>query len=222
MQSLRIAVDDTGPIIVASTPGGRIVILEGGRIGGPDYGKVLWNFQDGAPDDGNGAMALAVRSNPTGDVDIFVGIVTTHLDPVPFQSGSPGKLTGGIRWLRWNRPPDSEAGLTAVGGFRHLDPTDSPGTDPRGGFGVCGLAVGDVLPGNPGDELVATTLEGDLYIFAAPQSGGDLGTATPLFRTWVPGALGVCNSIVIQDDGSGGPPELYVGGSQGIWKWRVP
>ena len=222
MQSLRLAVDDTGPIIVASTPGGRIVILEGGRIGTGDYGKILWNFQDGTPDDGNGAMALAVRSNSTGDVDIFVGIVTTHLDPVPFQTGNPGKLTGGIRWLRWNRPPDTEAGLNTVGGFRHLDPTDSSGADPRGGFGVCGLAVGDLLPSNPGDELIATTLEGDLFIFAAPQSGGDLSTATPLFRTWVPGALGVCNSIVIQDDGSGGPPELYVGGSQGIWKWRVP
>jgi hypothetical protein len=218
-QSLRLAQDGHGVILVLSTPGGRVTVLEGGDVAAGDHGKILWDHTDGAPDDGNGAMALAVRSLPGGVVDIFVGIVCTHLDPAPFLAGTgPGKITGGVRWLRWTRQSGGSGLLVPMGSLRHLDPTAG---DPRGGFGVCGLAVGDLLTTNAGDELVVTTLEGDLFVFAAPAAGGDLSTASPLFRTWVPGALGVCNSILLQDDGSGGAKELFCGGSLGVWKWKV-
>jgi hypothetical protein len=92
---------------------------------------------------------------------------------------------------------------------------------PRGGFCVSGLAVGDLLTGleHAGDELVATTLAGDLFVFGL---GSSEIVAAPKFRTWVPGAIGAYNSILIADlDMDVGTPELYVAGSMGIWKWRI-
>ena len=76
-------------------------------------------------------------------------------------------------------------------------------------------------PEPAGDELVATTLEGDLYALSIPSSGG-LTHANIVYHTWVRSALGVCNSIVIDDLDGDGRNEVYAAGSQGIWKWRRP
>jgi hypothetical protein len=39
-------------------------------------------------------------------------------------------------------------------------------------------------------------------------------------HTWVDGALGAFNSIVIEDTDWDLRRELFVAGSQGVWKWR--
>ena len=227
MQSLRVTTDATGPIIVASTPGGSVVVLAAGQIGANDYGTILWDSSspvNGALlDDGEGAMGLAVRS-VEGVVDIFVGIATSHLDPAPFNTQNPasaGKLVGGVRWLRWTRNQGSAGTMTTMGAFLHLDPKPGAPDHNRGGFGVCGLAVGDLIAGLGEEELIVTTLDGDLFVYSVPRAGGDLSQANPIHRSWVPGALGVCNSILIAEDGQGTGKKLYVAGSQGIWKWGV-
>jgi len=94
----------------------------------------------------------------------------------------------------------------------------------RGGYGVKGLALGDLLPGatNQGDELVVTCLSGDLLVLSAGNGGG-APLFTELYRTWVEGAVGVANSIVIADLDAGAPgKELYVAGSLGIRKFIQP
>jgi hypothetical protein len=234
LQSLRV-IDDapsgSGPraLIVAATPGGSVTLLRPGRFSGTeDHGVILWDSADALPawDEGNGSPGLAVRRVPgstTGEIDIFLGILTTHLDPAPWLASSgPGKLVGGIAWYRWTPDPVlSTAGTVVRRGLLSLDPSSSNAIGLRGGFGVCGLAIVDVLSGtgNPGEELLATTLDGDLFVFAIPSSGM-LSASDIRHRTWVPGALGVSNSIVAFDSDGDARNELFIAGSLGIWRWR--
>lgn len=234
LQALRVAQDGHGTVVAGSTPGGSLVLLRPGRAAGQtnqDYGTVLWDSTSvpspNPPwDEGMHAMGLALRpvpGDPNQALDIFLGVGITQLEPGPFWSvpnAEAGKLTGGIAWYRWTST-SSGTGTMVRMGLLHLDPDSNNAIGARGGFGVCGLAVGDVLASQAGDELVATTLEGDLFVFAIPSSGMLLPTNI-LFRTWVRGALGVNNSIVVHDFDNDGKKELYASGSQGIWKWRQP
>ena len=165
------------------------------------------------------ASFLALREVPgtPGQVDIFAGVGITHLDPAPWRAGSgPGRLCGGIAWYRWT----GAAPLQRMG-LLHLDPNSGNAIGERGGFGVCGLAIGDVLATEAGDELVATTLEGDLFVFRIPASGM-LAPSDILFRSWVRGALGVNNAIAVLDAGGDARKERFIAGSRGIWKGRQP
>jgi hypothetical protein len=224
MQSLRVTQDGNGPLIVASTVGGSLVILRPGQdAGGPNqsHGTILWDSASGTPpfDEGLNVMGLALREVPgtPGQVDIFAGVGITHLDPAPWRAGSgPGRLCGGIAWYRWT----GAAPLQRMG-LLHLDPNSGNAIGERGGFGVCGLAIGDVLATEVGDELVATTLEGDLFVFRIPASGM-LAPSDILFRSWARGALGVNNAIAVLDAGGDSRKELFIAGSLGIWKWRQP
>jgi len=56
---------------------------------------------------------------------------------------------------------------------------------------VAGLLIDDLLPSNLGNELIVTTLSGDLFVYSL--------TGTLLFHTFVPGALGMYNSIIAKD-----------------------
>ena len=233
MQSLRVGTDafadapGGGPVIVASTIGGSVVLMRGGSKAGlsdQDYGRILWDSADPAVpwDEGLFAMGLALRSvpgDPNGALDVFVGIGVTHLDPAAWQSNSgPGQLTGAIVWYRWVATSPTQGTMTRIG-LLPLVPNATNAIGARGGFGVCGLAVGDVLSNSPGDELIATTMEGDLFVFAIP-GAGMLGAQHLLYRTWVQGALGVSNAIVALDADNDSRNELYIAGSLGIWKWK--
>jgi hypothetical protein len=85
------------------------------------------------------------------------------------------------------------------------------------------VSHGRRLPSNGGgnNDLVVTTLAGDLFVF-------DITSPTtfqqdPMYRTWVVGGLGLYNSLVITDlDDSTEGNELYAAGSIGIRKWRRP
>jgi hypothetical protein len=225
LQSLRLARDGYGRLVVGSTAGGGLVLI---RPDGPSltqHGQIVWSSEDnlaplglGPHDDGYGAMALAVRqvpgSNPPA-VDIFYGTAIGYPGPgrlPPSHSDSHPAST--LRWVRWD-------GVTMqqVGGVVHLDPSSA--TSGRGGFALSGLAVGDLLPDPeyPGPELVATTLNGDLFVIRISAGAID---PTPIVHTWVDAALGAYNSILIEDIDFVPGPELYVGSSQGIYKWVHP
>ncbi|MBI5853102.1 MAG: hypothetical protein HZB39_18990 [Planctomycetes bacterium] len=231
LQSLRIGQDAHGPVVVGSTPGGSVVLLRPGHSAGQqtnqDYGTVLWDSADPSTpaDEGMFAMGLALRpvpNDPNQALDIFLGVGITHLDPGPWHAAQPGpgNLTGGIAWYRWVGSAWGTGSMTRMG-LLHLDASTANAIGPRGGFHVCGLAVGDVVDDQPGDELVATTMEGDLFVFSIPGSGM-LTPANIVWRSWVRGTLGVSNSIVIHDFDNDNKNELYIAGSLGIWKWRQP
>lgn len=95
----------------------------------------------------------------------------------------------------------------------------SSSLDSRCRFRAQAAGTGDAR--SPGDELVATTLEGDLFVFRIPASGM-LAPSDILFRSWVRGALGVNNAIAVLDAGGDSRKELFIAGSLGIWKWRQP
>ncbi len=168
------------------------------------------------------AMGLAVRSvpnDPNQALDIFVRVGITHLDPGPWQANTgPGQLTGAIAWYRWVGTSVTTGTMSRIGLLR-LAPDTANAIGGRGGFGVCGLAIGNVISGSPGDELVATTLEGDVFVFTIPGSGM-LGAQHLLHRSWARGALGVNSAMAILDADGDSRNELYVAGSLGIWKWK--
>ena len=93
----------------------------------------------------------------------------------------------------------------------------TPSATDRGGYGVVGLCVGDLLPeqGPPEDELVVCTLAGDVIVL-------DADTLAERWRTHVPGAAGFYNSARIADLDSDGKRELYVAGSFGMWRFNQP
>jgi hypothetical protein len=162
-------------------------------------------------DFGHGACALAVRENAVGhNLDIFTGTFYGH----PSRGNYPAApladnqvLAGMVRHLQW--APGS--GFTTIQTI-DLHPSAQ---DPRGGFGVTGLLVDDLINSNAGDELVVTTIEGDLFVYS-------VNTGALLYRTWVPGALGFYNSIIAADLNNNGTKELYLAGSYGLYRFIDP
>lgn len=75
------------------------------------------------------------------------------------------------------------------------------------------MRLGDVLP-DPGEELVVTTLGGDVFVY-------NWLTPLPLYRSWARGGVGIYNSIKVADlDGGAVGAEMYCAGSLGVHKWR--
>ncbi|MGE0145565.1 MAG: hypothetical protein AB7I19_17295 [Planctomycetota bacterium] len=221
LQSLRLGRDATGSVIVAGLPGGSVTLLRPGQESDPnapnvDFGEVLWESTDIQPvwDDGHGCMALAVRkvagASPAA-IDIFQGVTLSYPDPAVVVAGQPGHaIVGAIRWLRWQNGT-----MSTIAGPIFLDSPASPSQRP--GVLVSGFAIGDIVDSVPGSELVVTTLAGDLFVFQLTSTSI---VSPALVHTWVPGALGAFNGIVIEDTDYDFRAELFVAGSQGIWKWR--
>jgi hypothetical protein len=219
LQSLRLGRDEVGTVIVAGTPGGSVTLMRPADPQDPsapnaDFGRILWESRDTEPDldDGHGCMALAVRQVPGASppaLDIFYGACLTYPEPSALLPTDVGmNMVGSVRWLRWQNGT-----MTQKGPPLRLD---APGGG-HGAFAVSGCAVGDIVDQLPGDELVVTTLAGDLYVF---QLGQDSIQAAPLERIHVPGGIGAFNAIVIEDMDLDLRKELYLAGSHGIRKWR--
>jgi hypothetical protein len=165
---------------------------------------------------GHGGAALAVRVNGS-DVDLYFGVLARHAHRGTFPGplDDQGVLTGGIGKFRYTE--SSGAGNLAELAWVDLEPSSGGLAGSRGGYGVMGMTIGDIV-GTTDEELVVSTLAGDLFVF-------DLSTfpSAPVYRTWVPGGLGLYNSMVIADlDGVAPGPELQVASSLGIRKWRRP
>lgn len=210
MKAFRIT-GDSSTFLALGCPGGRVRIL---RAGTPGQTNSIGTLLASSEDFGTGGMAMCVKEQGSF-VDIFFGTLAHHIPRGAYPAtalGSAEVMSGNITWLRW----PGQGGQSTIDVVIQMDlqPSFAPSGD-RGGFGVAGMAIGDLLP-DFGDELVVTTLAGDLFVF-------NLLTPTPLHRSWVPGGLGLYNSIVITDlDPNAMGPELYIGSSLGVRKWRRP
>jgi hypothetical protein len=162
-------------------------------------------------DAGYGGSALAVRAEPNGSVTVWSAPLYGPT-PRPAQYGSPTGVLGDgdvassiVRRWTWS------GGSFTPTAVRDLHPNTS---DPRGGYGVIGLLVVDLLDA-PGHEVVVATLGGDLFVY-------DESLANLHFRTHVPGSIGVHNGLSALDLDGDGELELYVSGSFGVWRFVRP
>jgi hypothetical protein len=149
-------------------------------------------------------------SNET--VRIWFGTLVEHaVRPASYGTGSlsNGEVqTGGLHMLTWTAAGGLSTSITSV----PLLPTSS---SPRGGFGVVGLHLADLLPENPPvDELIVTTLAGDILVMT--------DSMQEIWRTHVHGAVGCHNAIRVEDLDNDGKKELYVAGSLGLWRFIIP
>lgn len=212
--------------VVLGCPGGRVRVLRPGamRTGAQTPPHTLGTY-DETPDLGLGGSALAVRHEVIGGVDrIRIWFGTLEDPPARPVSYGITSATGALA--------DSEVSAGAVhmvdwwpgNGFgaittRTLHPGAFPGGGVRGGAGVVGLLVTDLVPASygaayAGDELVVGTLSGDLFLFNAD-------TMQYLWHTHLPGSVGCFNSLRAEDLNSNGHLELYVPGSAGLWRFGL-
>jgi hypothetical protein len=219
MQSLRLASLSSGTVAVLGCPGGRVRVISGrGYRVDNSNAHARGTMQTSPTDLGHGGVALAVRPEGSGSnelVRIWFGTSYGHA-PLPAAYATSGSLQdsevlcGGIHTMTWSAS-SGFSGATTV--------SLRPGSPAGSGFGVVGLAVANLLPESvhAGEELIATTLSGDLLIFEPM-----LTSSTPIWRTNVTGSIGCYNSIIVDDLDGDGLQELYLAGSQGIWRFVLP
>lgn len=205
-QSLQVFQDpyDGNVRVAVATTGGSVIVLD------PTGANQISPIAEESPDFGSGGMALAVKSstNQGGYSDIYLGVLAHHTNP---GAGPGTDAVGAVIWLEWTGSNLSVHKL-------HL--LDGSAPDRPKAYGVCGLAVGDVIFGNGGDEVVVTTLDGQFLVFERSLNGwfGAL-----LYHARFEGSLGAYNSIVIADLDPGAlGNEVYVAGSLGVRKFRNP
>ncbi|MGE3175540.1 MAG: hypothetical protein AB7O97_23150 [Planctomycetota bacterium] len=236
-QALRLFLDPSDPDkvrIAAFTPGARLMVLEPG-VSDTDIGPspIEKGTLNEALDFGTGGMALAVGpARPGGKCSIYVGPMAFFTDDSQFNTpGStvPDDQVAAICMVEYS-------GNTSFGSsslLRHPELV-LDGSSPLAPkvYGVCGLAVGDIVPAVPGPELVVGALDGHLLVYALDAATGQIVSQPPLYQTRVEGAVGAYNSIVIADlvdrtgasevAGTDGTNELYVAGSLGLRRWTLP
>lgn len=212
-QAIRAFELDTEQIaVVLGCPGGRIrVIMPGGMREDSTTGASSFKLgsMDSSVDLGFGGSALAIRPEPGGALTIWFGTIS---DPAR-RSGLPTSLddasvaTGAIHRVTWSQNSGFGAAMTS----KVLYPS-TPGV-PRGGYGVVGIAVGNIIgSAQSADEVVVGTVGGEIIVF-------DENLSNVLWRANVPGAVGFYNAIYMEDLDLDGQNELYVSGSLGIWRF---
>jgi hypothetical protein len=213
-QALRLGTWSTlenHPVVVVATTGGSVLVVDPGAIPHSGDGSVRGESSDY----GYGGMALAVsqvsvQGLQTTEPLIFFAPCWAHAG-----TGSQADMVSSLAILE--RTLLSQTPLPEVQPVRFFDASPKL-------FGVCGIAVGDVDEGTTGgdeyDELVLTTVNGDLVVFDLALVGGKVGLGPLLHWSVHDGSLGVCNSILIADlDGAITGNEVYVAGSNGIRKF---
>jgi hypothetical protein len=198
--------------LIVGCPGGRVRVLSPGTFGTNLQNRhSIGQIQSSSEDFGHGGCALASRMLDASTAEVFLGTFYGHAakNTYPGQSLRDNEVMAGeVRRFTVN----SSGQLSAPTQVFDLHPS---ATDTRGGYGVVGLAIGDVVAGSAGDELVITTLSGDLFVHS-------IATGQQLFRTYVRGGLGFYNSILIKDLNNDGLCELYIAGSYGIYRFAQP
>jgi hypothetical protein len=197
--------------LALGTPSGRLKVLAFGP--GHPTGSVLAE----TPDLGVGGSALCIRPAPgQSGTDLFFGTLVSHAPAGSYATGTLNDASVIAPTLVWYRYSESAGAPTwTLMDYRSLNPTSGD----RGCLGVSGMALGDLL-GGPEEELVVTTMSGDLFVYSV---GASSLSAAPAFRTWFGGAGGAYGSLFIGDlDPTATGSELYLAGSIGIRKWRRP
>ncbi len=220
MRMFRDPVSNLG-LVAVMTPGARLIVLQPG-VSETDIGPSPKELDSaGSPFDyGTGGMALATHARPPGDsgVDLYVGSVAffaaNQQHKGPQSPGTPADpMVSVIAAIRYTGSA-SFSGSTLVETQRLV--LDGGAANRPRVYGVCGIAVGDVIPGNNLQEIVVTSLDGHVLVYERDDSG----TFGPLvYQTMVEGSVGAFNSIVIADLDDNGQNELYVAGSLGIRKF---
>jgi hypothetical protein len=179
---------------------------------------VLGTVESTGEDLGLGVSALAVRrviNSSPDQVEVWFATIA-YPDPRPVAYTNPTGIltdvelgTGAVHKVTWTRgqAPNGFTGLTT----RVLHPTQSAS---RGAAAPVGMVLADLLA-NPGEELVVGTLTGDIIIYNAD-------TMAEIWRTHVHGAAGCYGSMRVCDLNNDGYPELYIGGSSGLWRLVHP
>jgi len=213
-QAIRAHVVQGSPVLVLGCPGGRVRVVQPGAMAeqSNQFAHGLGSLATPSADLGFGGAALATKQMPNDTIRIWFGTMygpTPH--PAQYVTGGelqPGELaTGEVHTMTW-----TSSGLVP-GATKKLSPIGN-----RGGYAVAGLAVADLLPEPPGqqvDELIVCTLAGDVIVLNAD-------TLVELWRAHVPGAVGAYNSILVADADGDDTQELYVCGSLGIWRFQQP
>jgi hypothetical protein len=202
---------ESNPVVVVSTTGGSVQVVD--PMPHTTNGTALAE----SPDYGYGGMALCVRQvnvpNGPQSPTIFFAPLWAHGGTAP----GPTDMVSSLVLLERS----TASALTEVSLPKFFD---GGGANNPKLFGVCGIAVGDVdgatANGDPHDELVLTTVNGDLVVYDLVGNGKVALGASPLHWSIHDGSLGVCNSIVIADlDPARAGNEIYVAGSCGIRKF---
>jgi hypothetical protein len=216
-QALRLgtwATYENHPVVVVATTGGSVIVVDPETISQNGNGTL----QAESNDYGYGGMALAVsdvnvEGNPSTEPLIFFAPLWTHAGSVVGEYDMVSSLV-----------------ILRRGTSTTLDVLQKVEFDGKSGgppklFGVCGLAVGDVDGGTTGgdvyDELVLTTVNGDLVVYDLVYDtiNGKVKLGTLLHQSVHDGSLGLCNSILIADlTAPSGHNEVYIAGSSGIRK----
>jgi hypothetical protein len=145
-------------------------------------------------------------------IRVWYGTLYDHAQlPVQYATvggtlGDTELAIGGVHMITW-QPPGWGLSVQSF----PLHPTTAK---PRGGYGIVGLCLADILPGSSDDELIVGTMSGDLIVYAAT-------SMQEIWRTHVPGGIGYHNSILAEDLDGNGTKELYVAGSYGLWRYII-
>lgn len=211
------------PRIAASTTGGRLLILEAGtgptNIGGsPKQSDASTNkvFDYGT---GGTALAVAARLGTQPRVDIYFGVIAhfpgnTNFSGPQSASTPADDITSAIVHLEYQGAATFATATVLQKQILRLDGGTSG--QPKV-FGVCGIAVGELVPTNTSDEIVVCSLDGHIIVYER-LANGDFGPI--LYQAQVAGSLGVHNGILITEIDPAAPGnELYVAGSLGLRKW---
>ena len=121
---------------------------------------------------------------------------------LPQTANTPADdLVGALALYRWNGSTLVQQQMLVFDGATTVFPR---------AYGVCGLRIGDVIPGNGTDELVVTTMDGHMLVHAISASGTIDPNVPPLYSAQFAGALGMYNSIEIGDFDDDGKVDFYV------------
>lgn len=212
-QSMRVFELASGEVVVVlGCPGGRVRVLRPGtmRVDETQYHE-LGSMQS-SEDLGFGGSGLAVRQEPSGDLSIWFGTITEPCAR-PLDTGATGSLdddavaAGAVHRMSWS----PTTGLGPVAATKVLLPNQEG--LPRGGYGVVGITVANILgPASSPPEVIVGTVGGEILIL-------DEDLKTVQWRANVPGSAGFYNSIRVEDLDQSGRPELYVCGSYGLWRF---
>ncbi|MCR9248723.1 MAG: hypothetical protein NXI31_27150 [bacterium] len=213
VEAVRLTTGQTA--VVLGCPGGRVRILQPGAMRTGSAPHELGTVDSTPFDLGFGGGALTVRLDTSGGDKMHIWFGTLqhpaarpqHYDSPAGSLADSELVVGAISKLTW--APNFGFALQET-------VTLAPSTAaPRGGYGVAGLLLADLLedPQHPGDELVATTMSGDVIVFAAD-------TMEEIWRTHVEGSVGFYDSMVVADLDGDELNELYIAGSQGVWRFE--
>lgn len=196
--------------VVLGCPGGRIRVIQPGAMRVDDTTYHQLGVMDSTQDFGYGGGALAVRPEASGALSIWFGTVSNpaRRTAIPTVLDDTSVATGAIHRVTWSLA----SGFSVAATSKVLYPS-TPGA-PRGGYGVVGLAIGNIIGGpQSADEIVVGTVGGEILVL-------DENLGNVLWRANVPGAAGMYNAIHLEDLDIDGVKELYVSGSFGIWRFK--